>query len=390
VVVAFALGLGVWNYFQPVPAVVPSSMMVARYPITGTPPNIPWPNVGSAAVGASGLGLIATSGDPAPAPVASLAKVMTALVLVADKPIGINELGPTLVMTEQDVATYTADAADHQSVVPVAVGERLSEYQALEALLIPSGNNIAETLARWDAGSVAAFVEEMNQRAATLHLTKTNFADPSGISSQTVSTPTDMLALGMAAMRLPVVAQIVGLTQTVLPVAGLVYNVNGALGQSGIIGIKTGFGLNTGADFLFAASADADGQQVTLYGCVIDQPTLAAAFDAAKALIETMQATVKMRALVSRGDTVGAYSPPWGGQAKIVATDGVTFVEWPGMILHTSFESSPLTIDGPVPSGISAGTLHVQLGDQSADVPLVTAGSLDAPGVTWRLTRINW
>ncbi len=382
------VGLGLWNYMQPLPVVAASSAGPSRYVITGTAPALPWPAVGSAAVGASGIGLIASSGNVPPAPAGSVAKVMTALVVLADKPLASGALGPTLIMTDQDVATYTADAADQQSVVPVTAGERLSEFEALEALLIPSGNNIAETLARWDAGSVSAFVAKMNQRASALHLAHTTFADPSGVSPQTASTPSDLLALGMAAMQQDVVAQIVGVAQTTLPVAGTVYNVNGALGQSGIIGIKTG--LNAGATFLFAAVASVDGGRVTIYGCVMGQPTLATAFDAATSLIETMKPALKMRPLYSRNDVVGAYNAPWGSTANVLVTSGVTMVEWPGMTLQARLETNPVTADRPVPSGTPAGTLHVALGDQKADVPLVTAGPLDPPGFAWRISRINW
>ncbi len=144
---------------------------------------------------------------------------MTALVVVTDKPLARDQLGPDLIMTDQDVATYSADAADQQSVVPVTLGEHLNEFEALEAMLIPSGNNIAETLARWDAGTVPAFVTKMNQRAMALHLEHTTFADPAGVSIQTVSTPTDLMALGMAAFKQDVIAEIVSLPQTTLPVA---------------------------------------------------------------------------------------------------------------------------------------------------------------------------
>ena len=382
------LAAGGWNYLRPVPAVAATSSGLSQYVITGNPPALPWPGTGSAAVGASQLGLIATSGDQQPAPAGSVAKVMTALVLLADKPLALAEDGPTLVMTDEDVATYKADARDQQSVVPVTAGERLTELELLEALLIPSANNIAETLARWDAGSVTAFVGKMNDRSAALHLTHTTFADPSGISVQTVSTPADLITLGMAAMQQAVVAQIVGEGQTTLPVAGLVYNTNGVLGQSGIIGIKTG--VNDGATFLFAANATVDGHPLALYGCVMRQPTLAIAFEAAKTLTDTMANGLKMRAIVSRGDVVGAYDAPWGAHADVVATKDLTFVEWPGMILRWRLEPRPLAVDGSVPSGTPAGTLHLVLGDQQADVPLATSGTLDPPGPTWRLTRINW
>jgi D-alanyl-D-alanine carboxypeptidase (penicillin-binding protein 5/6) len=389
-VAALLFAAGAWNFLQPIPEVSAGSSGPSQYVITGTPPSLPWPNVGSAAVGAPGLGLIAASGDVPAVPAASVAKVMTALVLLDDKPLTRGQPGPTLFMTDEDVATYSTDAADQQSVVPVIAGEQLSEYQVLEALLIPSGNNIAETLARWDAGSVAAFVAKMNKRAAALHLTHTTFEDPAGVSPQTMSTPTDLLSLGMAAMQQEVLAEIVSLPQTTLPVAGTVYNVNAALGQNGIVGIKTGFGLNAGADFLFAASATVDGHDLTLYGCVMGQPTLDIAFSAAEALIRTMQANIKMRPIVARNDVVGVYEAAWGSRADVVATADLTMVEWPGMILHERLDTKSLVVDRPVAGGTAAGTLHVALGDQQGDVPVELGGSLDPPGFTWRVSRINF
>jgi len=369
--------------------VAASSYRPAQSTIPGTPPSLPWPSAGSGAVGVSGLGFIADSGDVPPTPAASVAKVMTALVVLADKPLAAGATGPNLIITDQDVATYRADAADQQSVVPVVAGEQLSEFQALEALLIPSGNNIAETLARWDAGSVSAFVGKMNQRAAALHLTHTTFADPAGVSTQTISTPRDLLALGMAAMQQEVLAQIVNLPQTTLPVAGTLYNVNGALGQSGIIGIKTGSGLNSGANFLFAATATVDGGQVTLFGCVMGQPTLDAAFSAAEALVAAMKNATTVHQVVSRNDVVGAYSTAWGSDADLVATTDVTVVEWPGTIMRQRIDAPTLVVDGPVARTTPSGKLHVVLGDQQIDVPLVTGEALDPPGFGWRLLRVN-
>jgi D-alanyl-D-alanine carboxypeptidase (penicillin-binding protein 5/6) len=321
---------------------------------------------------------------------ASVAKVMTALVLIADKPLAKGAAGPALTITEQDVATYLADLGDGQSVVPVKAGEQLTELEVLEALLIPSGNNIAETLARWDAGSVAAFVVKMNERAAALHLTHTTFADPAGVSTQTVSTPTDLVAIGMAAMQQEVLAQIVNMQEATLPVAGKVYNVNYVLGQSAISGIKTGSGLNSGANFLFAASATVDGGQVMLYGCVMSQPTLDAAFKAAVVLIGTMKAALKVRQVIAPHEVVGRYETAWGGHSDLLATTNVTLVIWPGMILRQRLDAPMPVVDRPLARGTPAGKLNIVMGDQHADVPLITAGQLDPPGTAWRLTRINF
>jgi D-alanyl-D-alanine carboxypeptidase (penicillin-binding protein 5/6) len=309
--------------------------------------------------------------------------------VLSDRPLALAEDGPTLTITDGDVAIYKADAADKQSVVPVAAGERLTEFQALEALLVPSGNNIAETLARWDAGSSAAFVAKMNQTAAALHLDSTAFADPAGVSVRTVSTPADLLALGMAAMKQEVFAQIVSLPQTTLPVAGILYNVNSALGESGIIGIKTGSGLDSGANFLFAATVTIDSSQVILYGCVMGQPTLDAAFREAETLIGAMQGSLRVREVANPKQAVGSYVSAWGSKADLVPTTSAALVEWPGMILRQRLEAPILSANRLVAGGSPAGRLHVALGDQQVDLPLVTSEAIEPPGFAWRLLRIG-
>src|SRR5579859_1014687 len=297
-------GLAAWNYLRPIPAVAATPALPATDIVPGTSPTLPWPRQGSAAVSVSGLGFIGTSGNEQPIPAESVTKVMTALLILEDKPLKKGESGPVITLTETDVQSYRNDVADRESVVPVESGEQLSELQALQGLLIPSANNLAETLARWDAGSVAAFVTKMNARAKALGLTHTTFADTSGANPQSVSTPTDLMTLGIAAMRQEVFAQIVAMGQAELPVAGTVYNVDAALGQQGIIGIKTGSGLSTGANFLFAARVPVDGHQIVLFGCVMGQATLDTAFSAAKALLAAMQAALHVRRVLARNDTV--------------------------------------------------------------------------------------
>ena len=380
--------LATWNYFRPIPAIAASASFPSSTTTSGTPPALPWPAGGSAAIGVSGLGFIASSGNEQPVPAASVTKVMTALLVLEDKPLKAGETGPSITLTDTDVQIYKADLAGKQSVVEVRAGEQLNEFQALEALLIPSGNNIAETLATWDAGSTSAFVVKMNQRAAALHMTQTTFADTSGVSPKNASTPSDLLLLGMFAFKQEVLAQIVGLQQAILPVAGVVYNVDYVLGQSGIIGIKTGSGLDLGANFLFAAAAKVDGHTITLFGCVMAQPTLDLAFNAAKALISSMESTLHVKRRVSLNESVGAYGAPWGSQTELVSAVDVDLVEWPGMVLHQRLDAPSIVVDKPLPAGTREGSEHIVLGDYVLDVPLVTAGPLYPPGRAWRLTRL--
>jgi serine-type D-Ala-D-Ala carboxypeptidase (penicillin-binding protein 5/6) len=383
--VAAAMGI---NYLRPIPEVTASALVPAQKTTLGTPPILPWPSAGSAAVGVSGLGKLADSGNESRLPAASVAKVMTAMVVIHDKPFPLGQTGGSITITDLDVQAYQNDKAQEQSVVAVQAGEVLSEYQALQGMLIPSGNNIAETLARWDAGSVPAFVDRMNQRARSLGLSRTSFADPAGSSAQTVSTPTDLLALGMAAMTDPVLAQIVREPQAKLPVAGVVYNVDAALGKDGINGIKTGSGLAQGANFLFAAEVIISGHPVTIFGCVMGQPTLQIAFDIARGLIRAIQPALTVRTELVRHQAVGSYDTAWGWHSDVIAVSDLTLVEWPGMVLRETLQARTLNVDKPLDPGTSAGSLHVVLGDYDLDVALVTATVIYPPGRFWRLTRL--
>ena len=388
--VAAVVAVGVFNYLRPIPAVAASSALHAQDTVPGAIPRIPWPSGASAVMGAAGLGIIATSGNEQPVAAASVTKVMTALLILTDKPLKKDETGPTITITDADVQSYLTDQANKESVVAVQAGEQLTEFQLLQGLLIPSANNFAETLARWDAGTIDKFVAAMNKRAADLKMTQTKFADTSGASPQSVSTPSDLMRLGMEAMNQEVFAQIVQMPQADLPVAGRVYNVDAALGQSGIVGIKTGSGLAEGANFLFAADVSIDGQTVRLFGCVMGLPTLARAFAAAKSLIASMQATLHVRRIIAKNQAVATYATPWGGQSDLLSTVDVDVVEWPGMIVRQRLDAPALVVDKPIAPGTREGTEHVVLGDYALDVELVTASQLYPPGRAWRLTRINF
>jgi D-alanyl-D-alanine carboxypeptidase (penicillin-binding protein 5/6) len=390
VVALLIAGLLLWNYLRATPAVAASQSLAAQKVVEGTAPTLPWPSTGSAAVGVSSLGLIGTSGNEQPVPMASVAKVMTALVVLADKPLNGSDSGPSITITDIDVQAYQADLAQKQSVVAVQAGEQLTETQALEAMLIPSGNNIAETLARWDAGTIPAFVAKMNKRAKDLGLARTKFADPAGVSPDGASVPSELMRMGMAAMKQLAFRNIVRQPQVQLPVAGVVYNVDSVLGQDGIVGIKTGSGLSTGANFLFAAGVIVNGFPLTIFGCVMGQPTLAAAFSAAEALISAVKPALIVNKVLVKNQTVGGYDSAWSEHSDILSTTDVDLVEWPGMVLRQRLDAPALTVDNPLPAGTQAGTLHIVLGDYNIPVPLVTASPLFPAGRFWRITRLPW
>src|SRR3954451_60074 len=199
--------------------------------------SVEWPAQGSAAV-AVGRGRIHASGGGQPVPIASLAKVMTALVVLRSRPVSAQDPGFTMTVTTDDVTDTERRRSDGQSVVTVVAGEKLTERQALQALLLPSANNVAMALARAVSGSIDSFVDEMNSEARRLGMTATRYTDPSGYDPGTVSTARDQLILARTAMRVAPFARIVGAMQATVPVAGTVANTDSLVGREGFVGIK--------------------------------------------------------------------------------------------------------------------------------------------------------
>jgi serine-type D-Ala-D-Ala carboxypeptidase (penicillin-binding protein 5/6) len=234
-------------------------------------PGTVWPAYGQAAV-QIGQSRVRAGPNQHAAAIASVAKVMTAYLVLRDHPLGPGQDGPAITLTDADVADTDRRRAQHESVVSIAAGEQLTERQALQALLLPSANNIAAVLARWDAGSEGRFVARMNATARSLGMTHTRYTDPSGYDDATVSTAGDQMRIVDRAMRLPVFASIVATSSATLPVAGTVHNTNRLLGYDGFVGVKTGSDAAAGGCFAFRAIRWIDGKRTTITGVVLGQP----------------------------------------------------------------------------------------------------------------------
>jgi D-alanyl-D-alanine carboxypeptidase (penicillin-binding protein 5/6) len=247
-----------------------------------------WPAYGQAAVQV-GQSQVQAGPNQHAAAIASVAKVMTAYVVLRDHPLRPGEDGPTITLTDADVADTDRRRRRQESVLSIAAGEQLTERQALQALLLPSANNIAAVLARWDADSVNRFVARMNAAARSMGMTHTRYTDPSGYDDATASTAADQVRVVDRAMRLPVFASIVATPSTTLPVAGTVHNTNTLLGHNGFVGVKTGSTAAAGGCFAFRAIRWIDGKRTTITGVVLGQPgdnQVAAGLAAADAMVD--------------------------------------------------------------------------------------------------------
>jgi serine-type D-Ala-D-Ala carboxypeptidase (penicillin-binding protein 5/6) len=372
------------QYLRPLPAISVHTQSQAEREI-GTAPSLPWPTTGSAAVSVKGFGFLGAHGDEAPRPIASTTKIMTALLILEDHPLAPGETGPVVTITAQDVADYQRDFSQGQSVVAVTVGEKLSELQLLQALLLPSGNNAADVLAKWDAGSKEAFISKMNARAAELGMAHTHYDDASGFSAKTVSTPSDLLIVGALAMDNPVFRQTVAMDQVTLPVAGVVRNVNTILGKDGNIGIKTGSTDEAGGCFVSASIQQVAGKPMEIYAAALGQKQRDDALAATTALTKAVAASFSQTKVLNGTDVVATLTPAWGDPIDVVPAQDVETLVWAGTTLKTSSQLN--TVQAPLPAGAKVGTITVQLGKQTQQVDVVTTAPIVEPTWQWRLTR---
>ena len=247
-----------------------------------------WPAQGQAAV-QIGQSQVHAGPNQHAAAIASVAKVMTAYVVLRDHPLQLGQDGTTIMLTDADVADTDRRRRQRESVVSIAAGEQLTQMQALQALLLPSAINIAAVLAHWDAGSASRYVARMNATERSLGMTHTRYTDPSGYDDATVSTAADQVRIVDRAMRLPVFASVVATPSATLPVAGTVNNTNTLLGHNGFVGVKTGSDEAAGGCFAFRAIRWIDGKRTTITGVVLGQPgydRIAAGLAAAAAMVD--------------------------------------------------------------------------------------------------------
>jgi len=268
----------------------PTAPPAPRHRLDHSVPADGWPLRGQGAY-VLGNGRTVASPHQQPVPIASVAKVMTAYVVLAHHPLRADDDGPRFAVGQDDVADTEARRRDGQSVVPVRAGEQLTEREALMAILLPSANNIAMLVARQVSGSVASFVAEMNVTARALGMSHTTYTDPSGYDDGTVSTARDQLRLAQVVAKDGTLAAMMATRIAWLPVAGEVKNTNALLGHDGFVGMKTGSDEAAGGCLMFRAVWPTASGNRELIGVVLGQrgdDLLPAGLAAAEQLVDRL------------------------------------------------------------------------------------------------------
>jgi D-alanyl-D-alanine carboxypeptidase (penicillin-binding protein 5/6) len=344
-----------------------------------------WPQYGSEALGVSGYGILATNGPQVSKPIGSIAKLVLALSITQKKPLKSGEQGPIITISQADLDLFNKYMAENGSVVPVRLNEKLSEYQALQALLLPSGDNIADTIAIWGFGTIDNYLSFANERLSSWNLTKTHVADASGLSAQTVSNPGDLILLGDQVLKVPVLADIVSQSQANLPVIGIAKNYNTLLGANNVIGIKTGNTAEAGGCFLFAQKNTINGQNITEIVSILGATNLSAVLAGARNFLQNNTQIFQFATVVHAGQKVGSYKLPWGTEVNVVAQKDLSILVVNGQ--SVTINVSLNKINRPLGKGANVGTITAHSGSTSQSVPAVLETQISSPSVFWKLAH---
>ncbi|TXS23700.1 D-alanyl-D-alanine carboxypeptidase [Streptomyces sp. gb1(2016)] len=389
VLIIFAIAQAV----RPLPDPALTLSAAPTYTFGGEKLDMPWPEEGQGAVEVEGVGAIGSYGKEKSAPIASMAKVMTAYVILQGHPITGKETGEQITVDKQ--AGEEASLED-ESRVAIEEGQKYSEHQMLEMLMIPSGNNVARLLARWDAGTEKAFVEKMNKAAEDLGMTNSTYTDPSGLKSSTVSTPADQIKLGKAVMQSDVFREIVNLPQADIPNVGRIYNNNYILLEPGVSGIKTGSSTPAGGNLLWTADTVVDGTSRRIIGAVMGATldgTLDAKLERARQnslkLIQAAQKGVDSATVVKKGQVVGYVDNGFGTRTPVVATKDLKAVGWGGLQVDLELTDGGTTPAHVAKAGTVVGEVSVGTGTGKVSVPVALQSGMTEAGFGDKLTRIT-
>lgn len=378
----------IWALGRSLPTVSPSvdeTNLSAKAPAS----NLQWPAKGQSAVGIVGSQILETHGEQKPVPTASTAKLITALAVLSVKPLSPGQQGPTLTLGPNDVALYNSYHSQDGSLVPVKNGEKISEYQVLQTMMLPSSNNMADSLAIWAFGSLASYQQYSLQFLESNGLVETHVGkDASGFDPSTTSTAEDLARIGELVMKNPVLSQIVGQSSASgIPVAGTIKNVNMLLGIDDIVGIKTGNTDQAGGVFVSASKVTVNDKPITIVTALAGSPGLWQAMHDSLPLIKSAQANFKPVNVVKNGSVIASYKQPWGGDVNATAAQKIILDAWGGSTIRVNTHLQD--INSKSHSGQTVGNVTVAKStyNDPLSVPVTLQGSLAKPSVWWRLTH---
>lgn len=337
-------------------------------------------------LGGTASGTWSSTGTADPLPIASITKLITALVILDAAPLtSAADPGPTITFSEADHDLYDEYYVQGATIAPMPAGTSMSLYDALAVMLIPSASNYAEALSSHVFGSRSAFLDATREWLASHGLTGTTVTEPTGISPSNVSTPADLLSIAKLAAANPAIARIVATSSVSVPGGGVQITTNALLGTAGITGLKTG-NLGEGThNLLYTATLDvgtADPLAVT--GVILGGFSRDAVNAEVIGVLDSIRSGFHPVSVATDGQEIGSLSTPWGASATLVLGEDATILTWSDTPIERTMhiEDQPAYRDGAV-----VGSVTWTAGPNTVTVPMEIAGTIAPPTEWWRITH---
>ncbi|RWZ61179.1 hypothetical protein ELQ92_09100 [Labedella populi] len=327
---------------------------------------------------------ISVAGDTAPVPMAAATKVITALVVLDARPLSADEEGAVVPITSNDFLTYRDYRAAGARTVTVYTDDAWSERGMLQALLLGSSNNHADTLARWAFGSLEEYLVAARSWLDGNGLDGITVADATGLSAESVGTAEDLAAVAALALADPAVASVLASEVTGLPSRRGIENTTTYLPELGVTGISRSYTDAAGICLLFRLSVDVGEETYELYGAILRQPDWDALETAVTALAEQASTAVVEAPLVAEGTPLVRYDTEWGPTVTASVGASVTSPRWVSSAPTIETTLDPLVTGG---SGRIVGSAEITAGGRTTTAPVKLDERLEDPGVLWRITH---
>lgn len=373
-----------YTYFRP----LPNAKLTLSLPAVADPvsPAITWPSAGDATISAVGYDFVLSNTAAKPVSTASMAKVITVLCVLEKHPLNVGDSGPSLTMTADDVERLQQQYDQGGSYLAITEGEVLTQYQMIQAVMLPSANNIADSLAIWAFGSLEKYRAYAQNFVAKNNMLHTQIGpDASGLDPSTTSTTADLTTLGKLALKNPVVMQIAGTEQATFATAGTIKNTNTLLADGVLTGLKTGANSANSGGFIFTATASGTEQPITLVGAVVNAGSSANAVAAADRLARSASENFETINFLKKGSQIGIVETSWGAKTSLVAADDVSVVRWKA---HQLWLVNDLRqVDGTAAGKI--GTITLRTNGSKSSTPVLVVTPIQKPSVLWRITHVR-
>lgn len=344
------------------------------------------------AVGWAGGDQVWTNSNEA-APIASITKLITALVGLEERPIEPGGDGETHVWSDADIDRQNEYLAENGIVFPIAKGTEVTEREMLTMALLPSANDFAAAYANSVFGDNETFVAAVDAWKEKHGLDTLTIAEPTGLDERNAASPADLVRIGQLAVANPIITEITSQKSAELPWLPWdleeVNNTNPLLKSlPGTVGLKTGYTTAAGHTLLAAqegeAGAGSKPRPVTKIAATLDRPSAQARASATSAALKALDGLEQEFELVEDGEPVGTATTIDGAVVPLVADGSANALLLPG---ETATVAAQLHEVAAGPAGQPAGDIEVTAPSADDTVLVITGAEIVDPDFWWRLTH---